>query len=113
VQKGIFKFTIVKNPGAALGLMSNKPFVLKVITSIIIIVLLAYTTIGIFSGKPAVEILPLAFISGGALGNFIDRIRFGCVTDFISFNTKFRRFPVFNLADLFILTGCGMFFANY
>lgn len=43
----------------------------------------------------------LVLLSGGALGNLIDRLNHGCVTDFIDFNF----FPVFNLADIFIFVG--------
>ena len=45
-------------------------------------------------------------LMGGAIGNLIDRIRYGYVVDFISFKLgKGYDFPVFNIADLFIVTG--------
>ena len=46
----------------------------------------------------------LVAIYGGGLGNMIDRIRLGYVVDMIE--TKFIRFPVFNVADCFITCGC-------
>ena len=46
----------------------------------------------------------IAAIYGGGLGNMIDRVRLGYVVDMIE--TKFIRFPVFNVADCFITCGC-------
>ena len=50
------------------------------------------------------ELLCLAAIAGGGIGNMIDRLRFGRVTDMIKLD--FVEFPVFNVADCFITTGC-------
>ena len=49
-------------------------------------------------------ILALGLILGGAIGNLIDRILFGCVIDFLDF----RVWPVFNIADSSITIGAGM-----
>ena len=46
----------------------------------------------------------IAAVYGGGLGNMIDRVRLGFVVDMIE--TKFMRFPVFNVADCFITCGC-------
>jgi signal peptidase II len=59
--------------------------------------------------EPAVQIFSLALIAGGALGNYIDRIRLGYVIDFISLNIDMNRMPFFNFADFFILIGCVLF----
>lgn len=47
----------------------------------------------------------LGFILGGALGNLIDRVRFGAVVDFLHFYYKTFSWPAFNLADTFITIG--------
>ena len=49
----------------------------------------------------------VSFIAGGALGNFIDRVRLGYVIDM--FQLKFIEFPVFNFADLCITAGAVLF----
>ncbi|NLP14309.1 MAG: signal peptidase II [Clostridium sp.] len=108
IRAGIFRFIIVKNPGAALGLLRKKQFLLKAITLIMVIFLLSYTTVLLLYEGSRKDIFSLAFVSGGALGNFIDRIRHKYVIDFISFNIK--RFPVFNMADVFIVTGFVLYF---
>ena len=49
--------------------------------------------------------ISLLFISGGAIGNAIDRIYFGGVIDFIDFFLYNFHWPAFNLADVFITIG--------
>lgn len=50
----------------------------------------------------------LALILGGAVGNLIDRVRFGHVVDFLSFHWNQHYFPAFNLADTWITIGAGL-----
>jgi signal peptidase II len=52
--------------------------------------------------------LPLALIVGGALGNLIDRIRFGYVVDFVHWYWRDFHWPVFNLADAVICIAAGL-----
>ena len=51
----------------------------------------------------------LALICGGAVGNLIDRLRFGSVVDFLDFYLKGYHWPAFNVADSAICTGAGLF----
>ncbi len=55
------------------------------------------------------EILAVSFILGGALGNVIDRIRFGYIIDFINFGD----IVIFNLADVFIAAGVIVLLMNF
>jgi signal peptidase II len=48
----------------------------------------------------------MILVLGGAVGNLVDRLRFGYVVDFLDF----RVFPVFNVADTAIVTGVGLLF---
>ena len=52
--------------------------------------------------------IALALILGGAVGNLIDRVRFGYVVDFLSFHWNDHYFPAFNLADTWITIGAGL-----
>jgi signal peptidase II len=52
--------------------------------------------------------ISLGFIAGGAIGNAIDRIRFGAVADFLYFHWGDWFFPAFNLADSAITVGAGL-----
>lgn len=110
VFMGILTFAIVRNRGAAFGLMSKKPLLLKLLTLLLIVLLMAYLTYSIVFCKPAGEILSMSLIAGGALGNFVDRIRQNYIVDFVSLNIRAGRFPFFNLADVFILSGFIMLF---
>lgn len=66
-----------------------------------ILALGAYTVLENCLWKHKSHLLPLAFILGGALGNLVDRIRFGYVVDFL----QVYWWPTFNLADSFIVVG--------
>ena len=54
------------------------------------------------------QALPLAMVIGGALGNVIDRARFGAVADFFFFHWGSFRYPAFNVADSAICIGVGV-----
>lgn len=97
----IFYLTLVKNTGAAFGLFKNQAafFILVSIIAIIFIVIF-------LSKKKVNSYLPLALILGGAIGNLIDRLRFGYVVDFLDFKV----WPVFNVADSCISIGAFLLF---
>jgi signal peptidase II len=54
----------------------------------------------------------LGLVAGGALGNAIDRIRFGVVTDFIHWHWKSHDWPIFNVADITLMLGVGLMFVD-
>ena len=62
-----------------------------------------------FMKKPESKLLKIAttFVFAGALGNAIDRVFLGYVVDFIE--TVFMDFPVFNVADILVCVGAGLF----
>jgi signal peptidase II len=51
----------------------------------------------------------LGLIAGGAIGNLIDRVRFGSVVDFLDFYLGSHHWPAFNAADSAITVGVGLF----
>ena len=59
------------------------------------------------------ERMPLALICGGAFGNLIDRIRFGAVIDFLDFHVGAWHYPSFNVADICICVGVGLYALNW
>jgi signal peptidase II len=87
----------VKNKGVAFGALSGNPIVL-------VIVLLALSGLvlwfALHSRRPYVWI-PTGLLLGGAIGNILDRLRDGAVTDFI----KLPLWPAFNIADMAITFG--------
>ncbi|NLW08067.1 MAG: signal peptidase II [Clostridia bacterium] len=99
VIESIFHITYVNNPGAAFGLFANKTWLFIGVT-LAVVILIVFTYLYLPPGQMIVR-LALALMLGGAVGNLIDRLRFGYVIDFLDF----RIWPVFNLADMAVVSG--------
>ena len=98
------RFTYAENKGAAFSILQNQRTFFLVIT-LVMLVFLGYIY---FKTKNITKLskLSIAMIAGGALGNFIDRFRLGYVVDFIDVRFgEFYNFPVFNIADSFVVCG--------
>ena len=95
--------TNVRNTGVAWSMFDNNSFLVLFISFMIIIGL----TIYIIKNKPnmIIEKIAYAFILGGAIGNFINRCINGYVIDFIGIKILDYNYPIFNLADSFIVIG--------
>ena len=104
----VLDLTLVRNPGVAFGLFSGyTPVLFTVITiSLVFLFLIANRTHGKAAGTSNADRWALSLILGGALGNWIDRLRFGSVVDFLDF----RVWPVFNIADAAITIGVCLYF---
>jgi len=102
----IWRLTIVnvQNTGSAFGLFTNQAFLLSIVAIAgLIVVLLFFRYLGELGFLGG---LALSLIFAGALGNLIDRLRFGSVTDFIYFRLWGSVFwPAFNVADSAITVG--------
>jgi signal peptidase II len=115
VIEGFFNLTYVRNTGAAFGIFgqAHETFRQKFFLSIppiavFIIVVFLYNLPEHERG----EVYALSAISGGAIGNYIDRIRFGYVVDFMDFHIQEKySWPAFNVADSAIV--CGVAFLIY
>ena len=94
----LLNFTLVKNEGAAFSLFSNSTSILTIISIIVSLILI--TIILKYPPKSFWNLLGLAFLLGGTLGNGIDRLFKGYVIDFIELVPI--NFPIFNLADVAI-----------
>ena len=97
-----FKLTKVFNEGAAFSLFDGSK-VFLIIVSIISILFLLYMMKDFKDSK--LNNIAFGFIFGGILGNLIDRLFLGYVRDFLDFNILGFHYPVFNLADSFIVIG--------
>ena len=99
VIQDVFHITFVLNPGAAFGILAHQRSFFIVMG--IVIAILG----GLFSPyirrQCRIFRCGTALLLGGALGNLIDRVRFGHVIDFFDF----RIWPVFNIADIAIVVG--------
>lgn len=107
VIPNVFRFTYIRNDGAAFGMLDDARWVFMVLSTVAIVGVIAY----MFIKKPESKLLciSLAFMVGGGIGNMIDRICLGYVIDFLDFCA----FPKlwkwnFNIADSFVVVGAGM-----
>ena len=107
----LFNIQFVWNRGISFSAFNNVvPTIISCITSIIIAYLIYY----LFKKADDYERMPVAMIVGGALGNLVDRIRFGAVVDFIQWHIGgLWTFPaIFNVGDVFITFGVVLYFIN-
>ncbi len=105
-----FYFTYTVNTGAAwgfLGEVSWGQLFFKILTSVAIAVFIVFWVFAFLKNKKWLT-YALAFVLGGTLGNFIDRLSFNGVTDFIGVYLGKYPFPIFNLADSFLVVGMIM-----
>ena len=103
IVKNFFYISYVKNTGAAWSIFSDKTWFVILISLVIIGIIIVY----IIKNKPksVLEKIGYSMVLGGAFGNFIDRIVNGYVIDFLDFYIFGYDYPIFNLADVFIVVG--------
>ena len=101
VLPGVFRFTYVQNTGAAFSMLEGQRWLFYIITA----VFLAFVVLCVWKKwlKSKASLFSLAAITGGAVGNLIDRATMGYVVDMIE--VEFMNFAVFNVADCFITCG--------
>ena len=101
----IIDITYVKNSGAAWGMLSDKTWLLISVTTVVMLVCIAL--IFKYGTRNKLLFWAMIFVLSGGIGNMIDRIfRGGSVIDFLHF-TFWPDFPVFNVADCFIVIGAA------
>jgi signal peptidase II len=115
VISGLFDFTHVRNTGVAFGMLNESVMPYKtVVTASMALVALA--GIGFYARRlQAHETrarIGLALILGGALGNLLDRVRWGYVVDFMDVYWRNWHFWAFNVADAAITAGAGLVFLD-
>lgn len=103
IIKNFFYLTYINNDGAAFSILVGKRIFLILVAIIVIIMLIHYIKKNNIQNK--LEIVSLALIIGGSLGNLMDRVVRGYVIDFLDFKIFNYNFPIFNLADTFIVIG--------
>ncbi len=111
IIENYFHFIYVENTGAAWGMFGDLPEAVRV-PFFVGISIFAIGFILFFFRKIEDDhnflILALSFVLGGALGNFIDRVVYNSVIDFIDWHYYRYHWPTFNVADIFISVGVAM-----
>lgn len=107
VIPGFFNLVYVRNPGAAWGMFGGKQVIL-ISLSVVVFILLAVFHRRVLN--PTLDHkIALGLILGGILGNLIDRIKLGWVTDFLDFHVGMHHWPSFNIADSSICIAVGLY----
>ena len=101
---GFLDLIYVENYGSAFGLFANQTFLLITISLVCLLIILLF--LRYLAPATTLSLIAIALILGGAIGNLIDRLRFGYVTDFIDIHLQsLFHWPAFNVADAAITVG--------
>lgn len=107
VIPGFFNLVYVRNPGAAWGMLGGQQVILILLSVVVLLVLAIYHRR--FLNPTLDHRIALGLMIGGILGNLIDRIKLGWVTDFLDFHISTHHWPSFNVADAAICTAVGLY----
>ncbi len=103
-----FNLSLGFNPGISFGLLGDLgawgPFILSSLALVVVAIFLVW----LWKAEGDWDRTAISMIIGGALGNLLDRIRVGAVTDFLDFHVDSYHWPAFNLADTGIVIGAGI-----
>jgi len=99
-----FVITFIKNPGAAFGILKEQTVFFLIVTVVVVSGIVWYMH-RVYRTSGPLPPVGLALILGGAIGNFVDRVIYGEVVDFLQFTFGTWVFPIFNLADTGITVG--------
>ncbi len=112
VIPGFFDLTHVQNPGGAFGFLAGSDSRLRAVVFLFVSLVAVGLILWFYFKSPSTHPWlsgAFAMIFGGAVGNLIDRVRFGKVTDFLDFYVGRLHWPAFNVADSAITIGIGIF----
>jgi signal peptidase II len=112
VIPGFFNLTHIHNPGGAFGFLSGQSSTTRHIMFVVVSMLATGLIFWFYYKTPRTHpylAAGFALIFGGAIGNLIDRVRFGKVVDFLDFYFSGWHWPAFNVADSAITIGITIF----
>lgn len=98
---GVIRLVLVQNKGAAFSIGEGSSWLFVIFA--LVIVVAAYIWVVCDKQLPTSIVIGLGIVCGGGVGNLIDRVVAGAVTDFLA--TEFIDFPIFNVADIAITCG--------
>ncbi len=106
---GFFNIVLGRNTGVSFGLFGGaSQWLLVAVAAAVLVMLLIWMA----RATSRLVALALGLIAGGAIGNVVDRVRLGGVTDFLDFYLGEWHWPAFNMADVGIVCGAGLLLAD-
>ena len=102
----VMELTYVQNTGAAFSMLRSHTWLLTLTSTMVVLAMCALIVKGFFKNR--LGLFSAALVLAGGMGNLIDRVVFGFVTDM--FQTTFMEFAVFNVADCCITVGVPLLF---
>ncbi len=102
----LLDLTYVQNTGAAFSMLRSHTWLLTLTSAVVVLAMCWLITKGFFKNR--LGLFSAALVLAGGMGNLIDRVLFGFVTDM--FQTTFMEFAVFNVADCCITVGVPLLF---
>ena len=106
---GLVELFYVQNTGGGFSILTEHTWLLTIVTAVLMAAIAVLLVRRVFPHPMAMW--SLTIVLGGGLGNLIDRVRLGYVVDM--FNFQFMTYPVFNVADIFVVCGTIGFAAYY
>ena len=100
-----FNLVFHRNDGITFGLFGQVPWWALTLVALTVT---AWLLLMMWRAARTSEAIACGLIVGGALGNVIDRVRFGAVTDFLDFHLGTYHWPAFNFADVAVVTGAAL-----
>lgn len=108
-----FNIVLAWNRGISFGLLSSSHPYSVWILALIAIAFASILALWVWRAETKLTALAFGLILGGAIGNLLDRIRFGAVTDFLDFHFYGYHWYTFNIADSAIVIGVGLIILAY
>ncbi len=103
-----FNLILTWNRGMSFGLFNRDSSWNTALFSVIAVVIVTALLVWLWRTDSALVAAGIGLVAGGAIGNVIDRLRLGAVTDFLDFHWHDWHFATFNLADSAITTGVAL-----
>jgi signal peptidase II len=114
VVQGFFDLRYAENPGVAFSMLQDLPggrILLTLLAVVALVVVIAYLR---KTPTEATRVhIALGLVGGGAIGNLIDRVMYGKVTDFIVWKKGIHEWPAFNIADAALCVGVGLILLDW
>lgn len=99
-----FNLVMVWNPGISFGMFRDNAYSAYIFSGLAALIIVALS-VWLFYSPGRLITIAIGVVIGGAVGNVIDRLRFGAVADFFDFHLMGYHWPAFNIADAMVFTG--------